>query len=268
MSPPPVTLSVVCLLVFAWRVHPQLPLIVAGNRDEFHDRPTAAAGWWSDRDGVLAGRDLRAGGSWLGVNRDGRIAVVTNYREPERGTWGPRSRGELVVDHLTSCVPAGQWMDALGHRKADYAGFNLIVGDGDRLHYLTNRGNDRRDLEPGLYGLSNHRLDTPWPKVRAAKEGLRRRIEDDDVTSDSLFALLADRRPAADAELPATGVPRDWERLLSSVFIVNPRYGTRAGTVVLVRGDGAVVFEERRFAADGTHDDSSRFELPGQTTVR
>jgi uncharacterized protein with NRDE domain len=253
----------VCLLVFAWRVHPQLPLIVAGNRDEFHDRPTAAAGWWSDRDGVLAGRDLQAGGSWLGVSRDGRIAVVTNYREPERGTSGPRSRGELVVDFLTSITSAGQWMEALGRRKAEYAGFNLIVGDRDGLHYLTNRGEDRRDLEPGLYGLSNHRLDTPWPKVRAAKEGLRRRIEGGDLTSDSLFALLADRRPAPDAELPKTGVPADWERLLSSAFIVSPRYGTRAGTVVLGRGDGAVVFEERRFAADGTLDGRARFEVPG-----
>jgi uncharacterized protein with NRDE domain len=257
----PVHSLFMCLLVFAWRAHPEFPLILAGNRDEFHERPSQAAHWWSGPDGILAGKDLRGGGSWLGINRRGRFAVVTNYREPNAPTSGRRSRGELVTGFLTSAAPVADWIGAIEAGRDDYGGYNLIAGDADELHYLTNRGAAGGSLEPGIYGLSNHRLDTPWPKVAAAKEHLRRFLAGGEITTPPLFELLSDRRPAADAELPDTGVPRDWERLLSAAFIVSPSYGTRVSTAVLMRRDGAVEFEERRFGPDGEPAGVSRFDL-------
>ena len=255
------TLPGMCLLVFAWRVRPDRPLVLAGNRDEFHDRPAAPAERWPEPHGMVAGRDLRAGGTWLGVHQSGRIAVVTNYREPAAGTSGPRSRGELVVDFLTSAGSTESWIGRLDGRRHEYGGFNLVIGDGDRLHYLTNRGDDVRDLEPGVYGLSNHRLDTPWPKVTTARDRLRRCLEKPGLAVEPLFGLLADRDPAPDCELPNTGLPADWEKLLSSAFVVSPRYGTRASTVVVVADDGSVMLEERRFRPDGGLDGVNRFEL-------
>jgi uncharacterized protein with NRDE domain len=246
-----------CLLIFAWRVHPEFPLVFAGNRDEFHDRPAEATHWWREPEGILAGKDLRAGGSWLGINRNGRFAVVTNYREPEAATSGRRSRGELVVGFLASTRPVVDWMDELNARQDDYGGFNLIVGDGGQMHFLTNRGEDSRFLDPGIYGLSNHSLDTPWPKVVAARDGLRKVIEGESLSAESLFNLLADRRTAPDDELPQTGVPQEWERALSAAFIAGPWYGTRASTVVLVGNDGRVRFSERRFGPSGVYSDET-----------
>jgi uncharacterized protein with NRDE domain len=251
----------VCLLAFAWRSHPRYPLALAGNRDEFHHRPAGPMGWWEDEGGILAGRDLQAGGTWLGLDRDGRFAVVTNFREPVTGTSGLRSRGELVVDFLTSKEDVSRWIEDLAGRGDQYGGFNLIAGDAGRLHYLTNRGDDRLDLEPGLFGLSNHRLDTPWPKVVEAKERLGRALEGDRRPVEPLFDLLADRTPAHDDELPATGVPLEWEQLLSSAFIVSPRYGTRASTVLLVGADGRIEIEERRFDPTGECVGRERFEF-------
>jgi uncharacterized protein with NRDE domain len=250
-----------CLLIFAWRVHPEFPLVFAGNRDEFHDRPAEATHWWWEPEGILAGKDLRAGGSWLGINRNGRFAVVTNYREPEVATSGRRSRGELVVGFLASTRPVVDWMDELNARQDDYGGFNLIVSDGGQMHYLTNRGEDSRFLDPGIYGLSNHSLDTPWPKVTAARDGLRRCVEQDRLQSETLFQLLADRTPASEEELPDTGVPLEWERVLSPAFIVDPRYGTRAGTVVLMDAEGKIDFKERRFKPDGEMEGENRFSF-------
>lgn len=236
-------------------------MILVGNRDEFHRRPAAACDWWNEPGEVLGGRDLEAGGAWLAVNRAGRLAVVTNVREPGPQLARCRSRGELVVDALCCSGPIQDWIAGLDARRTEYAGFNLMVRDGDALHHLTNRGEDQLDLEPGVYGLSNRGLDTPWPKVTAARDGLRRLVDRGEVATESLFDLLADRLPAPDADLPDTGVPLEWERLLSSVFIVDPRYGTRASTVVMVGAEGNVELEERRFGSDGESTGSSRFEF-------
>ncbi|HSL18405.1 MAG TPA: NRDE family protein [Methylomirabilota bacterium] len=252
-----------CLLVVAWQADPELPLVLAGNRDEFHHRPAAPAGWWEAPGGVVGGRDLEAGGSWLALHRSGRIAVVTNFREPLADSPGRRSRGELVVGAVTSEGPLEAWLNRLAGRGDDYGGFNLVVGDGRELHVVSNRGGDRRCLPPGVYGLSNHLLDTPWPKVAAAKARLRRWLADPRRDREGLFGILADRQPAPDDELPDTGVPEAWERLLSSAFIVSPRYGTRASTVVLVRADGGTELVERRFAPDGSCTGESAFEVPG-----
>lgn len=250
-----------CLLVFAWRIHPEYPLVLAGNRDEFHARPAAPASWWCEPEGVLAGRDLQAGGTWLGLHREGRFAVVTNFREPAQDTAGRRSRGELVVDYLTRGDPADHWAAELASRGEQYGGFNLLAWHAGGLHYLTNRGADALDLPPGLYGLSNHRLDTPWPKVVTAKARLARVIDGGRLAKASLFRILADRTRAADGELPDTGVPLAWERLLSAAFIVSPEYGTRVSTVVLADARGRIELEERRFDSKGEQVGESRYAV-------
>jgi len=250
-----------CLLAFAWRVHPDFPLVLVGNRDEFHNRPAEPAHWWSAPEEILAGKDLQAGGSWLGLSRRGRFAVVTNYREPGVPASGRRSRGDLVVDFVSSSVTAEEWMDELAENRDEYGGFNLVIGDGNQLHYLTNRSEGQRFLTPGIYGLSNHILDSPWPKVTLARERLRDLLEDTRLSIESLFSIIEDRTRPHDDDLPKTGVPLEWERLLSSAFVVDRRYGTRASTVVVVGAVGEIALAERRFGVDGACTGESRFDL-------
>lgn len=247
-----------CLLVFAWRAHPRYELILAGNRDEFHERPATPADWWSPGD-ILAGRDERAGGSWLGVARDGRVAVVTNYREGATGEIGERSRGELVTGFLASGRSPSAWCADLDAGR--YAGFNLLTFGADDACYLSNRGNGCGPVTDGVHGLSNHQLDTPWPKLTRTRSGFEALLDGPVVEADALFGLLGDRRRAGDGELPDTGVPIDWERLLSAPFIVHPDYGTRASTVVLVGRDGEICFEERRFDPAGVMTGVSDFRF-------
>ncbi len=243
-----------CLLVFAWQSHPRYPLVFVGNRDEFHARPTAPAGWWDDAPLLLAGRDLQAGGTWAGVTRDGRFAVVTNFREPEARDPAALSRGKLVTDFLVNGQTAEAAARELDRTGAKYAGYNLLFTDGHTAGYHSNRAEARTPLPPGIYGLSNHVLDTPWPKLRRVKRAFTdslepRAVREPDV--EALMAPLADRRPAEDGDLPDTGIPEEWERLLSSPFIVSPEYGTRATTAVLVDSDRRVTFRERSFDPDG-----------------
>lgn len=223
-----------CLVVVAWRVHPDRPLIVASNRDERHDRPTVAAAEWDDEPGVFGGRDLTAGGTWLAVGR-GRFATVTNVRDPADTRVGP-SRGELPRRFLTGMERAETF--ATGIAVEQYAGFNLIVGDGGSLWYVGTR-EPPRALAPGIYGLSNDRLDTPWPKVRRARTAMARALAGELHTE--LFALLTDREGAPDEELPDTGVGLALERFLAPPFIAGEAYGTRASTV----WDGEVLVERR-----------------------
>jgi len=257
-----------CLLVLAWNVHPRYRLVVAANRDEFHDRPAAPLAWWQYLPGVLAGRDLQGGGTWMGVSRSGRFGVLTNYRdlEPAPAPDAP-SRGELVAQFLTAVTAPGSWLEELRPRATRYAGFNLLVGAGDELHYLTNR-NDLlpRPLPPGIYGLSNHLLDSPWPKLVRARERLREQVAADRLDADSLFALLADRTPAETGAVPTTGLPPDWERALSAPFVVHGRYGTRCSTIALVERAGRVSMFERRFDATGTQTGASRMQFVEDAT--
>jgi uncharacterized protein with NRDE domain len=249
----------VCLLVFSWQQHPRYRLILAGNRDEFHNRPTAPANWWEDESGVLAGKDLEAGGTWLGVSRRSRFGIVTNFRETATPSGGMRSRGELICDFLESTEDPGVWSADVETNGTAYGGFNLIVGDHRELRYLSNRGPEAKSLPAGLFGLSNKRLDTPWPKLLRAKKRFAGLIDDTSLDNESLFEMLADPTRSKDADLPDTGIPHEWEQLLSSVFIVSPAYGTRASTVLLIGHDGSVFFEERRFGADGESIGNSRF---------
>ena len=240
-----------CLIIVGWQVCPEYPLIVAANRDEFYARPTAAVACWADAPSVVAGRDLEAGGTWLGVADRGRFAAVTNVREPGSPV-GRLSRGCLTRDFLTGTMPAGAFVEDLSGEA--YSGFNLLVSDKSSLWYRSNRDSAARKLAPGIYGVSNHLLDTPWPKLTSAK---RRFSEAINCLPDesSLFALLADDEIVPDDALPATGVPLAWERLLSAIFVRSPDYGTRASTVVVRRADGSGILYERSFDARGMIDD-------------
>ncbi len=248
-------LRAMCLILLAWNRHPEYCLIMAANRDEFHARPTAPAAWWPEPIGILAGRDLVGGGTWCGVDRRGRWAAVTNFRDfrdPAMGREGAFSRGLLVRDFLAAGAEAGSGLTAATVQAQDYRPFNLLAGDRESVAYFGSREGWVRMLPPGVYGLSNALLDTPWPKVVGGKAALAQIVREGQVTSTELFALLADRAPAPDSELPDTGVGPERERLLSSRFICSAEYGTRCSTLLLVRVDGEVVFHERRFAADGS----------------
>ena len=242
-----------CLLAFAWNCHPRYRLIFAGNRDEFHARPAAAADWWQDATHVFGGRDLEAGGSWLGLARDGRFAVVTNFREPDRRPADKRTRGELVGQFLSGNDTPANYADQLLASADRYAGYNLIFGDHRSLHYVSNRNTSREStlLEPGIHALSNHLLDTPWPKVQKLAARFREEVARDDPRAEKLLEFLEDREPAEDHTLPDTGLSPEWERALSAAHIVGDVYGTRASTVVMIEHSGQCVFRERRFAANG-----------------
>ncbi len=235
-----------CLILLAHDAHPRYRLVVAANRDEFYERPTAPAAWWDDAPAVLAGRDLRGGGTWMGITRGGRFAAVTNYRDVAPPSPDAPSRGHLVGDFLAGDGAPGAYLRALEPRAGEYAGFNLLVGDGSGLWYYGNRGGDARPLGPGVYGLSNALLDTPWPKVERGRAALREAVSSgEDVDPEALFRILWDAEPAPDLLLPDTGVGIERERMLSSSFIRSPEYGTRASTVLLVGRDGRVRFVER-----------------------
>lgn len=236
-----------CLIAVAWQVHPDFPLVLAANRDEFYDRPTAAAAWWDDAPEIAGGRDLQAGGTWLGVSRRGRFAAVTNVREPGLPT-GNCSRGALTASYLRGNQSAREFADTI--RDADYAGFNLLLGDGQHLVYCSNRGERQRKLAPGIYGLSNHRLDTPWPKLVKLRGAFAQALAELPAT-EACFQLLADSHLAPDHELPATGVSLEWERVLSAIFVRTEGYGTRASTVLRQMAAGGFWLEERSFNAEG-----------------
>jgi uncharacterized protein with NRDE domain len=225
--------------------------LVAANRDEFHARPAAAAAWWADHPNILAGRDLEARGTWLGVTRTGRFAALTNYRDPQqpRRVDAP-SRGALVVSLLDSNVPVAEGLAYLREVGDRYNGFNLIFSDGERLGIYESMMGSGRELGPGIYGLSNHLLDTPWPKVEIAKSGLEAALRELPDTA-PLLALLRDDRPAPDAQLPTSGVSLEWERLLSSAFVRAKDYGTRCSTIIRIDARGRAYFEEWSWDSEG-----------------
>lgn len=236
-----------CLILVAWRAHAEFPLVVAANRDEFHVRPTRAAAPWSDAPDVLGGVDLEAGGTWLGITKQGRFAAVTNVREPGAPP-GRRSRGHLTRDFLLGDQSAAVAAAAID--GSDYSGFNLLLADGEQLCYLSNRDGSPRFLPPGIYGLSNHLLDTPWPKLASAKKRFIAALPGLPERS-PFFEILADDEIVADEHLPDTGVPLEWERLLSAIFVRSPGYGTRASTLLTVHRQGAIRLEERSFGPGG-----------------
>lgn len=236
-----------CLIAFRWQPDAAQPLVLAANRDEFHARPTRALAWWRWPDGPLAGRDEQAGGTWLAAGRDGRVAAITNYRDPNAAS-GARSRGELPLawlQHEETAAGFGAWLHA---RRADYGPFNLIFGDCNTL-WIVGTHAAPAPIEPGTHALSNHLLDTPWPKSIRAVRGMEQWHERHDHDFDRLLDLLDDRQPADEHELPETGIEPELEAMLSAPFIVSPRYGTRCSTA-LVLGE-RITMAERSFDPDG-----------------
>jgi uncharacterized protein with NRDE domain len=232
-----------CLILLAWQAHPDYPLVIAANRDEFFARPTAQAAFWAEAPQVLAGRDLQAGGAWLGVTRNGRFAALTNYRDPAQNQQLP-SRGALVAGFLTGNETPENYLAHIAASGVRYNGYNLLLGDGQSLWWASNVAGEARPLAPGIYGVSNDLLDTPWPKVGAGKTALTQAL--DDLPDDRpLFHLLRDDAIHPDEHLPSTGIPQAWERMLSAAFVKSPSYGTRSSTVLYQRHDGWLTFDEQ-----------------------
>lgn len=234
-----------CLIVFAWKLIPSCPLILAANRDEFYERPSQAANWWEDAPDVYAGRDLQAGGTWLGTDRRGRFAALTNIRNGPAAHSGKRSRGELVADYLRGELSAEHYLQKISASAAEYNGFNLLLGDATMAYWFSNdTAETGRALVPGIYGLSNGALDTPWPKVVRAKAQFASLLCQS-APDDAYFEMLADTTPASDSKLPDTGVSLEWERLLSPICIESPSYGTRASTLLRIHANGSAQLVEK-----------------------
>ena len=236
-----------CLILFAYKVHPKYKLMVAANRDEFYQRPTAPVHYWEDDPEILAGRDLEKLGTWMGVTKTGRFAALTNYRDPKEVTLGKRSRGELVANALQYKGDIKEYMQGLVRNNDTYPGYNLLAGDSDELYYYSNVGKELITVTPGIYGVSNHLLNTTWPKVQTGKEGLVSILNSNqEDLVEPLLTLLQKADQAPDEELPQTGVSLDLERLLSSMFIKSDNYGTRSSTVLLMN-EQEIHYVERVF---------------------
>ena len=253
-----------CLLIFAHRADPDYPLVIAANRDEFHAHPTAAADFWPEHPMLLAGRDLEQGGTWMGVPRTGRFAAITNYRDPARTPPAPRSRGELPLDFLVGDEQPDTFLEKLCTRAGEYAGFNLLVGDGENLWYFSNSATDSdpRRLLPGIYGLSNARLDTPWPKVEVGKHKLRSLLETGEVADHQRLAtVVSDRQTADPQDLLRQGLNGEMDQLLSAQFIVTGRYGTRSSTTLWRDKDGHTHWQELSYDPAGRVQNSHQADM-------
>lgn len=237
-----------CVIFFAYRVHPEYPLILLANRDEFYDRPTEKAQYWNDFPNILAGRDLVGGGTWLGVNKEGRFAAVTNYRDPNAVT-GTISRGNLVADFLKSDQPAENYLKDIQKKSDRFSGFNLLVGEinskKNEIFYFSNRGGEIENLAAGIYGLSNHLLDTPWRKAEKGKIALADFVNRKENSKVRFFELLNDKTFADDKDLPDTGIGFELEKLLSAIYIKTPLYGTRCSTILTFDNEFNIDFDER-----------------------
>ena len=264
-----------CLLVMAWRAHPHYRLIVAANRDEFHARPTAALSVWPDAPEILAGRDLSAQGTWLAVDRQRRLAIITNFRDVQARRPEAPSRGGLIPDWLLHDANPAAFLGQLEPKAQRYAGFNLLLNDADSLWYASNRApRFAATLQPGIYGLSNLLLDTPWPKLTRVREKFAQWLETaatsnapaPDAACERLFAMLADRtRSLPESPARARPLPAEWVEVLSSPFVVHPLFGTRCSTLVMIGHDGSLCIQERRFGPDGEITGQSGWRLaPGE----
>jgi len=234
-----------CLITFSYRQHPKYQLIFAANRDERYDRPTRRAQFWNKNPEILAGKDLKAGGTWMGITKGGMWSALTNYRDPTIERENPSSRGQLVLEYLKNNDSPERFLKKLDQSADQYMGFSLLVGTGNNLGYYSNQQNNIQLLDSGLYGLSNHLLNSDWPKVKRAKANLNKLIQRNSISEEALFELLADEREAPDNQLPDTGIPEEIEKKVSPIFIKSDGYGTRCSTVLLIDTDGQVQFTER-----------------------
>lgn len=251
-----------CLLFIAHKSHPLYKLIVAANRDEYYERPTEKAAFWNESPGVLAGRDLRAGGTWLGITRKGKIAAITNYRDPKSINTSAPSRGRLVSDFLSKGTSPLEYLNSISTNANQYNGFNLIVGEKDEIYWYSNRGEGAEMLSPGMYGLSNHLLNTPWPKVKKIKSAFQKLLSQGaEIDPEMIFEILFDKSTPNDNSLPDTGVGLEWERILSPVFIASSTYGTRSSTIILIDFKNHATFIEKTFDSDIYNGKSVKYEF-------
>jgi uncharacterized protein with NRDE domain len=234
-----------CLISFSWQNHPQYKLILVANRDEFYQRKTQAANFWSENPQILAGKDLEAGGTWMGIHKNGRFSALTNYRDLANLRADAPSRGQLTANFLQSQITAKAYLESISPEAARFNGYNIIVGNLDELFYFSNYQNQIRELPAGLYGLSNHLLNTDWFKVKKAKSKLAENIEHNQLDINYLLDSMADREIPNDEQVQRTGLPIERERMLSPMFIQSTEYGTCCSTVVLVNWNNEVSFTER-----------------------
>ena len=239
-----------CLILFAYKKHPSYKLILAANRDEFYARPTQAAAYWTEYPEILAGKDIEAGGTWMGINKvNGKICMLTNYRDPANIKASAPSRGLLVSNFLKEMADAPQYVGKLGS-GTEYNGFNMVLGDYENLWYYSNQFKGLKKLPAGVYGLSNHLLNTEWPKVIKGKQKLNAIMDTSSINYENLFEALYDNETALDHQLPDTGVGLEKERLLSPMFIKSPIYGSRCSTVLLIDNKNNFTFAERTYNTD------------------
>ncbi len=234
-----------CLLLISYNTNPEYPFVVAANRDEFYQRPTEKAGFWKDYPSLLAGRDVQAGGTWLGITKSGRFAAITNFRDMRMIKNNAPTRGLLTLDFLVSQISAFEYGRSLKKNAGEYNGYNLLFSDNENLFYFSNQTKELNQLSAGVYGLSNHLLDTPWPKVVKSKEAFIGAVSDNKISEKQLFNILSDEREAPVDQLPDTGLSRELERAVSPVFIKSDKYGTRSSTIVLVNSVNEVLFVEK-----------------------
>ena len=250
-----------CLILLSYRQHARYPLVIAANRDESYDRPSLPAHFWEEAPWILAGRDLVGGGAWFGITRAGRLAAVSNIRDPKRAQENARSRGLLVSEFLRGDLLPRPYLAEVARQGPRYNGFNLLAGDQNEIAYYNNRSGEILTLAPGLYGLSNHRLDTPWPKVKNAKAALAKILRMPAVDPEAILEMLADRSLPPDDCLPDTGVGLVRERVLASIFIASENYGTRCSSVLIQDRDRRVSFVERNFSPEDAGARTVQFEF-------
>lgn len=241
-----------CLILLANDYHPYFKLVVAANRDEFYKRPALPVNFWPDYPSVLAGKDLEQGGTWMGITTAGRFAALTNYRAPLQEKPNAPSRGHLVRDFLRGDHSAVDFLHGLNEKSIEYNGFNLLAGTAEALYYYSNQERLIRRVEKGVHGLSNSLLDVGWPKVSKGVKAFAGCLQEPNIRVERLFEILADQEIFNDSELPDTGISIEKERMLSSLYIVSPEYGTRSSTILLIDQHNNVQFWERSFVADGT----------------
>lgn len=233
-----------CLIVFAYKYHPEYKLILAANRDEFYERPSLPAHFWIDEP-LLAGKDIKEGGTWCGVSRDGKLAAITNYRDIKSIKTNAVSRGKIVTDYLKGPHSPEKFAEDLTKTAELYNGYSLVFGDASGLFFFSNQSKKPEKIEPGIHGLSNHLLDTPWFNVSRGKELLKKAIDKNENLIDNIFTMLSDKKLAPDEMLPETGLPKETEKKISSIFVENNSYGTRSSTIILIDNDDTITFIEK-----------------------
>ncbi|MFO7749112.1 MAG: NRDE family protein [Desulfobacteraceae bacterium] len=254
-----------CLILIGYKVFPDYPLVIAANRDEFYQRPTAGMHFWEKRPDILAGKDLKQNGTWFAVHRTRGFAALTNHRNPDAINQDAPSRGKIIIDYLESGEDGSAYLTSFEHRAARYNGFNLLAGDRENLFWFSNVKNRVETIEPGIHGLSNAFLNTAWPKVVSGKKALKKLLTGN-LTPEALFSILADRSVPPDHLLPRTGIGLEWERRLSPLFIQSDIYGTRSSTVMIVDQTGRTEITERTYFPENPLEyEDRRFQLPGKT---